>query len=80
MRKIKVDKLNKLGKQRNQSGYEREEAAKLLGCTTAHLCKIEKIGTLSKPSLALLEKMCEIYGCTLNDLFSNPQKSQKCKV
>lgn len=69
MKKIKIDKLNNIGKLREDSCIDRRTAAKNLECSEAFLCQIEKKGTAKKPSVSTAQKMCILYKCTLDDIF-----------
>ncbi|WP_080062656.1 helix-turn-helix domain-containing protein [Ruminiclostridium hungatei] len=79
MRKIKADKLNILGRLREDVGLKREEVEahikKLeipdLSCSTSYLCKLEKLGTDKKPSLELAIELCKMYKCRLEDIYPN---------
>lgn len=69
MRKINQDKLNHLGRLRENSNLDRQTAAQKLECSEAFLSQIEKKGSLKKPSVNVAQKMCEVYGCSLDDIY-----------
>lgn len=77
MKKIKPDKLNVLGKLRENCGLRREDVeAKIrdleildLSCSVSYLCKLEKLGTDKKPSIELALELCKIYKCKLEDIY-----------
>ena len=80
MRKPHTDKLNKLGKLRESVGKTRAEVVQAIGINRSFLSQIEMIGTNKKPSVKTAQKLCELYECSLEDIFpmkSNNTKSEK---
>lgn len=79
LRKTKADKLNVLGKLRENVGLKREDVeAQIkdlrivdLSCSASYLCKLEKTGTDKKPSLELALELCKMYKCKLEDIYPN---------
>ncbi|EGD47062.1 hypothetical protein Cpap_1454 [Ruminiclostridium papyrosolvens DSM 2782] len=77
LRKTKVDKLNALGRLRENVGLKREDVESKvkalqsaeLSCSISYLCKLEKLGTDKKPSLQLALELCKMYGCKLEDIY-----------
>jgi DNA-binding XRE family transcriptional regulator len=69
VKKLNADKLNNLGRLRENSNLDRRSAAKELGCSEAFLSYIERVGASKKPSVATAQKMCKLYKCKLEDIF-----------
>lgn len=73
-RKVQDNKLNHLGKLRINSLLTRVEAAKELRCTLAFLCIVEKKGSQSLPSPEMAKKMCDLYKCTMDEIYDYKKK------
>jgi transcriptional regulator with XRE-family HTH domain len=82
MKKVRVDRLNALGKLRESSNLSRKDVVKKVvdsgfRCTEAHLCQIEKQGTKRKPSLDLAKKLAELYRCSIDNFFPSFEKKKE---
>lgn len=76
MRQVNPDKLNHLGKLREDANVTRSKVVEAAKCTKQYLSHIEKKGVdVSGLGIEIAKEMCALYKCTLEDIF--PSKKQK---
>ena len=63
---------NEIRKHRKALGLTQSNLSKMCGCTRQYICKIEKGEQNISLSLALI--LCDVFGCTLCDLFGHTEK------
>ena len=74
LRTVNVDKLNHLGKLREDKMLDRKTVSKEIGCSEVFLSQIERKGATKRPSVNTAQKMCKLYKCSLEDIFPQNKK------
>ncbi|MDA9009409.1 helix-turn-helix domain-containing protein, partial [Alphaproteobacteria bacterium] len=68
-----IDLGSRLKSIRKQKGWNQSQFAEKLGMSVEAVSNLER--NINRPSFATLEKLCEVTGLTLGDLFSFDQSS-----
>jgi len=68
-RNVNITNLNNIGMLRIRAGLTRVQVATECNISTQFISQFEKKKPTRKPSSELAQKLCVLYGCTMNAIF-----------